>query len=227
VAQLDSYPSEDDVSNGKTAGVVIAVCAGLSILAIAHHPTVTQRSPGEVLTDIARLASMDRVVHGALIAILGGLLVGLSAFSMRQGIARSTVVAGLVAYSIGLGATIGAAVIDGFLVPGIAAQYAGASPDDVKLAIHLLGTCALTIQVLTKIGLVAISIAILMWSLNLIRARGTARIVGIVGVAAGIIPAGVLLFGALYLTPSSLGAIFSAHAIWYFAIAALLMRGEA
>jgi hypothetical protein len=227
VAQLDPYPSGDDASNGKTAGVIIAVCAGLSILAISHHPTVTQHSPGEALAEIVRLAGVDRVVHGALIALLGGLLVGLFAFSMRQGIARSTVVAGLIAYSIGLGTTIGAAVVDGFLVPGVAAQYAGASSDDVKLAIHLLATCALTIQVLTKVGLVATSIGILMWSLNLVRTRGTVRIVGIIGFAAGIIPASVLLFGAIYLTPSSLGAIFLAHAIWYFAIAALLMRGEA
>jgi hypothetical protein len=170
---------------------------------------------------------MDRIVHGALIALVGGLLTGLAAFSLRQGIAQPTVAAGIIAYSIGAGATIGAAVIDGFIVPGIAAQYAGASAQEVKLALHLLATCALTIQVLTKLGLIAISTSILMWSIGLVRSRGAARIAGIIGLAAGLLPAGVLLFGGVDLTPSSLGAIFLAHSIWYFAIAALLFRGDA
>lgn len=225
--QVEFDPSGDSASYGRAAGVLIAVCAGLSILAIAHHPTVSGASPADTLAQVVRLAGMDRIVHGALIALVGGLLTGLAAFSLRQGIARPTVAAGIIAYSIGAAATIGAAVIDGFIVPGLAAQYAGASSENVKLALDLLATCALTIQVLTKLGLIAISTGIFMWSIGLVRSRGTARIAGIIGLVAGLLPAGVLLFGGVSLTPSSLGAIFLAHAIWYFAIAALLFRGEA
>jgi len=88
-------PGSDSVSNGRAVGVVIAACAALSILAIAHHPTVASHSPSEALAGIARFANLDRLVHGALIAFMGGLLAAFWAYSQRRGFDRLPVVAGL------------------------------------------------------------------------------------------------------------------------------------
>src|ERR1700737_4033499 len=137
------------------AGIAIASCALVTIFAIAHHPTVTARAPAEALTQVVQVATTDRVVHGTLIAIMGVLLYGLTIFSLRRGLHRQTTVAALIAYSAGIAAVIGAALIDGFLTPAIAERYAGAPPDAIKAAIPLLVLGASAIQILSKFGFVA------------------------------------------------------------------------
>jgi hypothetical protein len=83
------------VPNGTAAGIAIAVSAIATIFAIAHHPTVTTRAPAEAIAQMVRLATMDRIVHGVVIALLGALLFGFSVFSLRRGLHRQFVVAAI------------------------------------------------------------------------------------------------------------------------------------
>lgn len=221
--ELSSLPTRNAPS-GVSAGIVIAVCAGLAIVAIAHHPTVTPRTPAETLAAVVALGPADRIVHGSLIFIMSALMYGLSVFALRQGLHQATALSGVLAYAAGVGALIGAALIDGFVVPDVASLYAGASLENVKVAQQLLALCALCIQVLSKFGLVAESIAIAAWSIGLVRMAGAPRAAGIIGVVAGVLPAVFLLGGGVHLTPQSLLALVTVQAIWYLAIGALLIR---
>ena len=215
----------DGVPNGTAAGIAIGVSAIATIFAIAHHPTVTVRDPVHAIAQMVRLAAMDRIVHGVVIVLLGALLFGFTVYSLRRGLHRQTVIAALLAYAAGAGAMFAAALIDGFLIPAVATRYAGAAPAAIALAAQLLSLCALAIQVLAKFGTIALSSAVVLWSADLVRTPGALRITGIIGIASGVTVVVVLAFAGA-LNPHNLGVIVLLQAIWYVAIAALLVRGR-
>lgn len=223
--QERSASFNDGAPDGAPAGIAIALCALVTIFAVAHHPTVSARAPAEALTAMVRLATVDRVVHGVLIAIMGVLVFGLTVFTLRRGMHRATSVAAIVAYAAGIIAVIGAALIDGFLTPAIAERYAGTPPDVLKTAIPLLIVGAMAIQILSKFGFVAMSIAVAFWSADLVSTPGVLRATGIVGFASAIVAVGLLVFAG-NLNPHSLGAIVIVQAIWYLAVAVLLVRRQ-
>jgi len=215
----------DGAPDGRAAGVAIAFCALVTIVAISHHPTVSARAPAEALTQMVNVAGTDRIVHGTLIAIMAILLYSFAIFSLRRGLHRQTSVAALIAYAAGIAAVIGAALIDGFLTPAIAERYAGAAPDAIKAAVPALVAGALMIQILTKFGFVAMSVAVAFWSADLVATPGVLRATGIMGFASGIVAIGVLAFAGR-LDPHSLSAIVIVQAIWYVAVAVLLVRRQ-
>ena len=222
--QLDQTGSFDDrAPDGRAAGIAIAICAMVTIFAISHHPTVSTRAPAEALTQMVQLATTDRIVHGSLIAIMGILLFCFAVFTLRRGLHRATSVAAIIAYAAGIAAVIGAALIDGFLTPAIAERYAGTPPDVLKTVIPFLLVGALAIQILSKFGFVAMSIGVAFWSADLFMTPGVLRVTGAIGFVSGIVAVGLLAFAG-HLNPHSLGAIVIVQAVWYLAVAVLLVR---
>lgn len=214
------------VPNGTIAGIVIGACAVCTIFAVAHHPTVAVRDPAAALAAIVRLGETDRIVHGALIAVQVAMLFGFAVFSARRGLHRASVVAAFCAYAVGVGAWIGAAVIDGFLAPDIAARFAGSANDGIVFAIRLLTFGGLAIQNLTKLGVVATACALVLWSAGLARGTGALRATGILGIVSAFASLAVLVAGPPTLTPVTLGLIVTTQGVWYLAIAAVLVRGR-
>ncbi|HWT05092.1 MAG TPA: hypothetical protein VN224_05000, partial [Xanthomonadales bacterium] len=155
-------PFNGGVPNGRAAGILIAACATLTVVAISHHPVVTAREPSEALAQMVRMGAADRIVHGVVIVFVGVLLFGFSIYSLRRGLHRQTVVAALVAYAAGIAAMVVAALVDGFLIPAIAARYAGAPPDAIRLAGQFLAICAMAIQILAKFGVIALTTAVVL-----------------------------------------------------------------
>ncbi len=216
----------DRPQRGRVAGIAIVVSAALTIAAIAHHPTITTaRGPAHVLSQVAALSVADETVHGLLIAMVAALLFGLTAFSLRRGLGRETVLAGLIVYAVAAAALIGAALIDGFLVPTLAARYVGATPQSVDMTLHVLAACSAAIQILTKLGLGATSLALTLWAVDLVRSRGTLRVAGAIGFASGPLSLVLLVFSG-NLNPHNLGAIVLLQSIWYFAVGTLLIRND-
>lgn len=215
----------DAAPGGRAAGIILALCMGLAILAIAYHPSTTARAPAELMSQIVRLASLNRLVHGVFFVVLGGLTLGVSVFARRQGFNDMPILAGSISFALGIAAACGAVVLDGFLIPDIASRYLGSSMEQGKFAAEFLAVCALTIQILGKLSIVALSIAILLWSLRLIRAPGGLRAAGIAGLLSGVV-ALVLVATGTRLTPHSLSAVIVLQAIWYVSIGALLIRGR-
>lgn len=211
--------------SGTAAGFAIAACAVLTVVAIAHHPTTSAREPAEAITQIVHLATLDRIVHGVLIALMGVLVFAFAVFSLRRGLHRQTVLAALIAYAAGIGAIVGAGLVDGFLVSALAERYAGAGPDAVRLATTFFVFCALVIQILTKFGMIALSTGVVLWSADLVRTPGALRITGIVGIASGAAVVVVLAFAGR-LNPHNLVAVVLLQAVWYVAVAVLLVRGR-
>ena len=214
-----------DDRHPMTAGLTIGLATVLAIAFVAHHPIAAGQDHSEILDDIVRKASLDRLVHGALIGIMGAFLFGFSGFAACLGPDRPLVRLGLIAYAAGCASTVGAALIDGFIAPDVAIRFVTAPAEDTRVAYDFLRIAGSAIQYLTKLGLVLLSVSILSWSAALIRSAGPRRWIGLLGLAAGGIPAALILAAGTVMTPHSLIAILAVQGIWNLAVALLLMRG--
>jgi hypothetical protein len=225
VEQTQSPSPPTRVPDGAPAGIAIAVASLMTLVSIAHHPTTSKAlKPTDAFPAIVALSGADRMVHTIVLGTMLALLFGFAVYVLRRGLHRSAVVAGLIAFTFGIATTIGAALIDGFLVPEIAARFVDATPELMNRAALVLQTCSLAIQVATKAGLVGMSLAIVLWSADLILDQGFLRIAGVVGVLAGIVPVVLTLSGG-YLDPHSLMIVIAIQTLWYLTIAtSLLLR---
>ncbi len=214
------------VPSGRAAGAVIIACAVLTVFAISHHPMVEARTPAQVLTGIVALAPMDRFIHGSVIAIVGALLFGLCIYTLRRGLQNQTAVGGFIAYALGAGALIGAALIDGFLTPSIASHFPASSADEIRGAEQLLRFGAIAIQILTRFGLMAMSAGVFIWSIGLLRGPVALVATGFIGILSSIAVVLAITIGNAHITPHVLVVIVAVQAIWYLAIGSLLVREQ-
>src|SRR5690348_9849873 len=103
----------------RIAGGVLVAATLLSILMMAHHPSASTHDPASLAADIAGTATLSRIVHGVLIALIALELYAFVVFSARLAPGRVAARAALVAYAIGTGAMIGAALVSGFVVSSL------------------------------------------------------------------------------------------------------------
>jgi hypothetical protein len=187
---------------------------------------VEARTPLQVVTGIVALAPMDHFMHGSVIAIMGALLFGLCIYSLRRGLQNQTAVGGFIAYALGVGALIGAALIDGFLMPAIASHYVASSVDEIRSVVRLLIFGAIAIQILTKFGLIAMSAGVLTWSIGLLRGPAVLFGTGLIGILSSIAVVLVFVTGGPRITPHVLVVIVVVQAVWYLAVGSLLVREQ-
>ncbi|MGH7982247.1 MAG: hypothetical protein ACREFF_03765 [Candidatus Udaeobacter sp.] len=223
---MDQSITPNHRGGDATAGLILISAALVSVTAAAHHPVIKAHGRDELLAQIRESAVADRLVHGVLIVCTIALLFALFRFAQRLGTQRTTVLLGLISYVFGAAAMISAALIDGFLAPEIGSSYLQAAsniPDD---GVALLRFCSIAIQVFTKTGVIAVSVAILLWSAALIRAGRGPLLAAIVGVAVVLLQVYVLTHGAPAVTAHTIIPIVASMAVWYFAIGLLLIAGR-
>jgi len=209
----------------RNAGIVLIATTLLAIVMMAHHPTAGSHDSVELARQISEMATLSRVVHGVLIALIVIQLYVFLIFSewirASRGIARF----GLFAYAFGAIAMTGAALISGFLVSDLAAHYAD-MPADHAAAFADLALFAMTgNQVLAKLGVIAMSAGILAWSIALIGARET-RWLAIVGFFASVGPAAALLAGVIRLNVGGMMIVVLCQAAWNVAAGIFLIRSK-
>jgi hypothetical protein len=191
-------------SGDRAAGIALIAAAGLSMLAMAHHPT--SRDAGALIG----------IVHGAVILFIGMMAYGFAHFARLRGLKRPAVLAGLVAYGIGAFASIGAATISGFVTPALAAYAPDASHDLFDLAWAMN-------QSLAKLGVVAMGLAYLLWSLDL---WGRWKAVALAGLLAGGVPAVLLIGGWIDMHLHMAILVYGGQVLWAALIGLLLLRGS-
>ena len=207
----------------RFAGIVLIVVPLLSILMMAHHPSAGSHDPAALVAEIADKSRLSRIVHGVLIALMGAELFAFIAFCRRLGFERSAVRAGFVAYSIGTGAMLGAALISGFVISDLAAHYVQQPSGDATAFVDLSRLAMIGNQALAKLGVVAMSAAIVLWSAALFR-NGQDRWVGIAGFVAGLGPAIALLVGAVRLDVGGMTLVVVCQAAWIVIVGIQMIR---
>jgi hypothetical protein len=195
--------------NDRLAGAALISAAAVTVLAMAHHPTGAHGGGG-----------LNGLVHGTMLAVLALLACGFVHFARLRGLDQAPVLAGLVAYGISLFAHVGAATINGFVVPAIAGRGPGAVSHDIFLFAWE------TNQALAKIGVYATGAAFILWGLDLLRQAGLwPRLVGLAGLAAGAVPAVLLAIGIIRMDVAGALIVYAVHAAWAALVGILLIRG--
>ena len=210
----------------RSAGVVMALASLLSVALMLHHPSVGSHSVSDVLGEIAEKSMTSRVVHGFLIALVGALIHTFVEFSRRLDLHRAPVRAALIAYAIGSCAMIGAALISGFLIPDLAAQFVHARPDDLGGVGPLLILCGLGNRTLANFAVIAMSVGILLWSWATIRSNRDNAWIGAIGLVAGAAPAVALLLGLYRLDVVGMTSVVVCQTLWNLAVASAMIRGK-
>lgn len=190
----------------RMAGIVLAGSAAASVLVMAHHPTHAG-------------SGLAEPVHGTMIALSAALAFGFLHYAVGRGLWRPAILAGAIAYSIALFGNIGAAAINGFAVPALAATSGGdVSGGMFRFAWEMN-------QTLASLGVAATGAAFALWSLDLL-AQGTrpARLLAIMGFAAGFVPLALLGLGGMGLDVRGAMIVYTLHAAFAFAMGLWLWR---
>lgn len=177
------------------AGIALAAAAALSVLAMAHHPTGT-----------ALAATLGRLVHGVLMALVLVMLAGFFRFAAMRGLDRFAVALAFALYAAATFANLLAAAINGFVVPALLER--GAYETNAALLWTLNQTFA-------KAAVFAISAAFGLWGADLLwRGPRAARLLGGLGVVAGLAPAALLAAGILDMHVAGAFVIYAAQALF-------------
>jgi hypothetical protein len=204
----------------------LIVASVLSVVLMAFHPSLHHGTTAEAIAEIAEKGRVNAIVHGGLIALAGLLLACFWSFAERLDLRHPAVRIGAVAYACGTATLAGAAVVNGFVVSGLGAHYAGRPAADLEALCHLMNLCGVANQTLARIGVVATSTAIVAWSLILAGRGGSPRGVGVFGVLAGGATAVAIVCGLLPLNVHGMGAVVLLQSIWSVAVGVVWMRGR-
>ncbi|CAN5182030.1 hypothetical protein BH10PLA2_BH10PLA2_08110 [soil metagenome] len=216
----ESFPS------GRTTGIVMGVASLLAVLFMAYHPRVHASTNEELFAGISKVAFINKLVHGSLIALEIVLAVAFSCLASRLGNSSLLVRTGYFAYLTGAITLSAAALINGFVLTDFVARYVGRTKETLDIAKHALAYGGVANQVCSRMGVLAMSIAVALWSIKLISMSGGVRAVGIFGCISGGIPAAALLLGYLHMDVHGMLAFVLSQTLWSLAVAWLLVRGR-
>jgi hypothetical protein len=222
MAADDVMPNGKQHARARAAGIAIGLASILSVGFMAYHPRLHAHSMAEFIEVVQREALIDGIVHGSLIGLMGILMTGYSVLSSR--IDSLSARAALIAYGIGAIAGMAAATISGLIVPQFVLPYDGKPHDQLETVRHILGLCQAVNQVCSRMWVVSTALAVVLWSISLVRRAGSARAVGALGLVLGGAPVIALASGYLPMNVHGVLAFVISQTIWSLAIAWLLVR---
>jgi hypothetical protein len=187
-------------------GALVASAAGI-VFAMAHHPTRLDQAGAAV------------TVHSLMLVLLAAMMFGFVHFARRRGLGRPAVLAGLVAYAFAVFANLGAATVNGLIVPALVMRGQGAVSAD------LLALTWETNQALDAIGVSGTGAAFVLWSVDLLSDRRTpARLLGAAGILVGIVSTALLASGALRMNVTGAFTIYAMEVAWAALVGLFLLR---
>jgi hypothetical protein len=215
----------DEISSDRQRrglAAAFTVCALASLTLLANHPNGSPGSFADLIRDEAAHQVVDGVIHGGFVITSVVLIICFVFLSRLLGLAKSSVVIGLVCFCSGCGALMASMVLDGFVTPAIAVRFVGSGDlQPAKTLFILIGTL---IGFLMPMGLLFQFVAMLSWSWAIVKRSGLARAVGLLGSIVAI-----FLIVAIFAIPPAMAAHVilggvALQAVWYLAIAALLFN---
>ena len=209
-------------SPSHSAAVILVGATLLEILAMAHHPSVHTQDIAAAVQQIAQLGQLSAWVHGVVLTAMLCIAYGLLEFVLRRGWSRPWIRAGTIAYAVGTLAMIGAGLVSGFILPDLIALTPHASPIDLAVNAQLLVLCRVLNQSCANFATVAISVGISCWAIDLSRERGALRLLSLLGLLVGILPAIALISGWLRLNVHGMSEVVWLWAAWNCAVAITL-----
>lgn len=215
----------DTAQRDRLSALIIGGGSLLMGLAMAHHPTAHGHSLPDVLQSMARINSLNALVHGSLLGIIGLLALGYAGFS--DGLAFPRLArAGRLAYFAGALAMSVAGLINGFAAPAVARKLMAQPAQDLTGAAPVFSALWELNQAFAAAGVVATAMAVVLWSIALVRQGGLGRWVGAAGIAANVGLLVALLGGWLTLDVHGFGLFVLVQAAWGLMVAAHMLWGR-
>jgi hypothetical protein len=225
--ELPHVPAPGPPSTKATlAGALLIGSSLLSVLLMAHHPSVASHDTGAQLAEIAAKAGLSRMVHGGLLALMGAQAFAFVELSVRLGLKRPTVRAAALAYGTGFLAMTGAALISGFFISDLARRFGDGSLDASATFRPLLVASALANRTLARFATVATSIAIVLWSTALRGSSASLQLARALAFFAAVLPTAAIFAGALRLDVPGMRLVSALQAAWTIVIGVRLLRGD-
>src|SRR5688572_4380376 len=197
---------------------------------MGHHPS--PRGGADFIAfarNVERIASINQIVHGVLLALVAVITWGLVVFALRRGVGRSLVTLGLVAWVIGVTAMTAAGIFNGFVVVDVA-RRALAAPQNSETMFAAFQTVSSAVRVVEVLGAVGMSAAMFFWSADLffssadlVRASNGARPLGGLGLAAGAVLVTALLTGVARLDVTGMMLVSAVWCAWLVGVGTLMI----
>jgi len=192
------------------------------IITMSLHPTGHDLFvPGRM----AVVTLLTRATHGLALASSPVVFLGVLGLARRLGWNERASVAALVLYGFGLVAVMNAAVASGLVAPEIGRRIVESDATAGELWRTAFRVNGMVNQGFAMVFVVAASVAILLWSMVMVRNGALSRGVGIYGCILGPLTVLAVISGHVRLDVHGFGAIVLGQAIWYVAVGAALWRG--
>lgn len=184
------------------------------IITMISHPG-GKISPAEV----DHVARMLILVHSLALASIPVIFLGAWCMTRRIGGADRLAWAGLVLYALASVAVMNAAVCDGLIAPTLIRKIVAATPETRDVWQTLMNFNFQMNQAFARVYAVGSSLAMVLWSVSILRYRTLGRGVGIYGVLLSVATAAGICSG--YLTPDKhgFGMLIFGQAIWFLIVA--------
>jgi hypothetical protein len=210
------------MTDNRLSGVALIAGSVGMIITMSLHPS------GHIAP--AQMESMIRMligVHGLALACVPVLFLGAWGLSRRGGGAGRMDMAGLVVYGFALLMVANAAVADGLVTPNILRQMvASAGAPEAIDGWRMVSRYDFFVnQGYAQVFVAASPVAIMLWSVAMLRKRNLSRGLGIYGCVLGLVTLVALFSGYLRLDTHGFGAVVLGQAIW-FSVAGTLLWGS-
>lgn len=209
-------------SSQRIAAITMITVNVLSMLAMMHHPVADHDSNTGFVQSLVSMGGLNQLVHGALIAttlITWLCLVEFSAHNLKQAIVRN----GILLYSLGSFAMVGAAMTNGFVIIHLAEGLQQSSNELQAASPSLFQLTWAVNQTLTGFAVIAMCAGIACWSVHLLSGSKYARILAVAGLVMATVQVGMqwIHHGNYDVYQMLIFVIW--HALWCIAIAILML----
>lgn len=209
--------------SGTTATGLLLIATGIAAAGLLSiHPGGQASDFAGVLKEESDNRIIDAIVHGGFVVVLTFQLVCFTLFSRWLGLARPTVVAGLIFFAIGAAFFCASMVLDGIVTPAIAFKYV-AKPDKIDFAKSLFILVGALISTLMPAGMFFQSLGIASWGFALMTKPTPSRAAGVLALTIGGVLCAALAVTAGSVDPLVLMAGIVMLAIWAIAAGLLLV----
>jgi hypothetical protein len=209
-ARLCGY-SGSMTDNRKSGIALIAGSVG-GIVTMAIHPIAG--GPMSV-AQVERLALVSGVAHGIAIASVVVLFLGACGLAKSVAAEDRTSFAGVVVFGFACVAIFIAATVSGFIIPATMKHMARDGAAEMRTWQIVIDGIFQINQEFAKIHSVAASLAVILWSVSVLRNGGLSQSVGVYGcVISALIILGIGI-GHLRLNVHGMAAVWLGQAIWF------------
>ena len=201
------------------SGILLIGASIVSLLALLWHPTNLLSAGDNFSRQAAFAIGVHAIEIGAVVLIFN-----LLALHRRLGSTPDVSAAGLVAYGVSTIAMMFAAAVSGFVGTSLAGRYRGADEATQHLIHEIFHYNAMLNQTFAKVGFFAAAVALVLWSVAMLKGKSFSRGLGITGLVVGLGILIGLLTGPVVLGVHAVLLLVFGQVVWTVWVGVELMR---